>query len=273
MVEVDRILACRDYNLRSWSRLSARDDVHTRAWLEGFDPLFTVYLRLRNRRITSRKEFYETAFVLDRLSDILAETTSLYEMGAGHGMLGTFACILHPGLRRVVHVDRRRAACYDRVLESSAKVFPYVKRRVRFKNASLHSLASLKPGALVLGVHCCGALTDRVAEAARAVHSPFVVMPCCESRSLLMHHGEKDSLRGEDIADAVNVQRVERWRQWGYRVEERRVPERVTARNRLFVATLDQRVASPCLSETPGANAAASVLLGHARHGSDRRAF
>ena len=41
-MDVDRILERPDYNLRSKSRLSARDDEPSRVWLDGPDPLYAI---------------------------------------------------------------------------------------------------------------------------------------------------------------------------------------------------------------------------------------
>lgn len=233
---VDDVLSLGGYNLRSESRLSARDDLQARHWLGAWDPLWEVYLRMRNRRITSRKEFYESAFVVERLGDVLSEFPIVYDLGAGHGMVGLFAAISHPSsIAQVIHIDTRRSPCFDRVREAVALDRPWIKRRSVFKQASVDGLSSVPPEALLVGVHCCGDLTDRVAEAAMEAGAAFVVVPCCESRRQLPEGPERDGPRGDEVAVRVNARRVRRWRGWGYEVEEREVPAAVTDRGRLFV--------------------------------------
>jgi len=233
-MDVDRILQTEGYNLRSVSRLAVRDDTWARIWLEGMDHLYAIYHLLRNTRIVSRKEFYETAFVLDRLTEELREATSLWELGAGHGMLGQFACVLHRGLSETVLVDRRQPPSYERIRERVALAYPFVKTRTRFVEGEIDDALGIPKTGLVVGVHACGALTDRVAETARHSGANFAVVPCCESRHQLPDHIRQSTPRGE-TEDTVNLWRVKRWRSWGYDVEERAIPIEVTARTRLFV--------------------------------------
>ena len=233
-MDIDRILEHGDYNLRSPSHLSARDMPRVLTWLRTDEPIFGVLLRLHKQRAARRKEVYETLFVLDRLAPELRRARSICDVGAGHGLVGLFAAILHPHLQRVVHVDRRRPLCYDKALELLALDRPWLKRRARYLERPLDDLAALPPADLVVGVHCCGALTDEVARLARVDGRPFAVMPCCESRKLLPEGVE---LTGEAIAARVLADRVARWRGWGYGVTERTIPARVTARPRVLVAT------------------------------------
>lgn len=233
-MDVDRILAHPEYNIGSRSKLAARDDPWARVWLDGLDPLYEAYWRIRNRRIIPRKEFYETAFVLDRVADVLAGRPYLIEMAAGHGMLGLFAVLLHPSLRQVVHVDLCRPLSHDRILEQLATRYPYLKRQSRFITRSIEDLGPLPRGALVMGVHCCGGLTDRVVELAREARSDFVVVPCCESYHQLPR-GTRRDLGHEGLPTRLAEIRRERWTGWGYGIEERRLPAAVTGKGRVMI--------------------------------------
>lgn len=231
----DRILAHPSYNLRSTSRLSARDDPWIPLWLPREHPLNRAYRKMRNQRLVPRKEFFESVFVLDRLRDWLEEAPPvLYDLGAGHGMVGMFAALVAPGrVRRVVTVDRREPLSHSRVRELLALDAPWVKTRTRFHRGRLSRLPPLAPDGWVVAVHCCGQLTDQVAKAAASASIPFAVVPCCESRGNLPDPAEE--LPGPLVAERVNAARLERWRRWGYEVEERRLPEQVTDRPRMFL--------------------------------------
>lgn len=233
-MDVDRILDHPEYNLRSTSRLAARDDRFTRAWLDGRDPLYEVYQLLRNRRVALRKEFYETAFVLDRLAPELSAAAELWELGAGHGMLGVFACILHRQLCRATLVDRRRPPSYERMREQVALKYPFVKIRTRFIEGRVDDALEIPATALVVGVHACGPLTDVVAETARQAGAAFAVVPCCEARRMLPWPLSRSVPPGQ-VAEALSELRCQRWRAWGYEVEERSLPHAVTARGRVLI--------------------------------------
>ena len=239
-MDVDRALTIpASYDLRSRHHLSWEDTPHLRAWLDGKDVLYGAVMRLWDGRIVRRKELYETAFTLDRLDGELRRATALCELGAGHGLFGLFAALLHPHLRRVHLVDRRRPICYDRALEGLAAAHPFLKTRVAFTERRVVDLTRLPRAAYVVGVHCCGPLTDHAAALAQSGGLDFAVVPCCESRKLLPTGGDIKSPRddsGAEIARLVNERRLATWRSWGYTVEEREIPPRVTGRTRLFVA-------------------------------------
>ena len=56
-MQPDRLLAHSGYNLRSTSRLSARDDEWMPLWLPGAHRLSIAYRKMRNQRLVPRKEF------------------------------------------------------------------------------------------------------------------------------------------------------------------------------------------------------------------------
>lgn len=232
-VNVDQILQHPEYNLRSKSRLSARDDTPARIWLDGPDPLYAIYFRLRKRRVARRKEFYEAAFLLDRLAPELHAAHTVYEMAAGHGMFGMFAAVMYRNLTRVLHVDSRRPQSYGRMLEYISGEYPFIKLRSRYHEATIAEGPPIPPGALVVGLHCCGVLTDQVVTRARAAGAAFAVVPCCENRCLLP--GDQSVVKGSDIPRVVNDMRAERWQSWGYDIEERELPRAVTECRRILI--------------------------------------
>jgi len=230
------LAAAGPYDLHSRQHLGAKDLPPAGAWLDRAHPLFGAFLAFHNQRTVRRKELYETLFALHRLAPELARAEALCELSAGHGLFGLLAALLLPDLRGVIQADRREPDCYEKVRERLAARWPYVKVRTRFVRRRLVDLTATPRGVLVVAVHACGELTDQVAALARAAEAPFAVVPCCEGR-LLLDREERAAVRGEDIPAIVNERRIARWRAWGYEVEERRLPEQVTERPRLLVAT------------------------------------
>jgi hypothetical protein len=244
-MDPDRILAHEGYNLRSTSRLSARDEPWLPAWLSGRHPLNRAFRKMRDEGRINRKEFYETVFVLDRLRDWLQVAPPvLYDFGAGHGLVGMLAAMLAPGrVREVVPVDRREPRSHERLREALALVAPWVKVRTRYCESKLGELPRLRSEAWGVAVHACGGLTDQVAKVSAAASIPFVVVPCCESKGCLPDPENRES--GLPVAERVNAARLERWRSWGYSVEERALPLRVTARTRMFLCRPDRATTAP----------------------------
>ena len=236
-MSIDDILRYPEYDLHSRHHVGEKDLVYARKWLAGDDPRFEALFELRRLRITRRKELYETLWTLDRLAPELRRARTVVELGAGHGLFGLIAVLLHPQLRSVLAIDKRQPLCYERARELLAAVHPHVKCRTRYARGLLPSMTGLPRADFVVGVHCCGALTDHLARLAHEARRPFAVVPCCEGRKLLPAPLRGTAVPGDDIPDIVNAERLARWRSWGYEVEERRLPTAVTDRPRLLVAS------------------------------------
>lgn len=231
---VDRVCDLPDYNLRSKHRLGACDALPAFSWLPPGHLIADAFLRLYRQKLPTRKEFYESLFAIDRLEPELSRARIIYEIGAGHGMFGIFAALVFPNIERVYALDRIIPPSRDGILERLAVDHPWLKTKARVIEAPLGDVLPPRD-ALLVGIHACGTLTDRLAEMARRVHAPFAVVPCCEERTQLPKE-LRGSVPSEAIADSVNALRLERWRSWGYALEERALPARVTGRNRIFVA-------------------------------------
>ena len=150
-MQVDLILEHPEYRLQSRSRLSARDDEYKRVWMDGREPLYVIFRRIRNLRIAVRKEYYEAAFLLDRIAPELRRARSVYEIAAGHGMFGMFAAAMFRNLERVIHVDLVRPQSYERILEQVALDYPFVKPRSEYHEAPAGEGPPVPAGSLVVG--------------------------------------------------------------------------------------------------------------------------
>lgn len=233
---IDQVLGLDpDYNLRSRHPIGFRDAPIARAWLPRSDPRWRIFLRLVRGKVCCRKELYESLFVIDRLAPQLARATMLVDVAAGHGMLAMFAAILHRNLRRVVCIDKTKPKSHEVLLERLSLDEPWLKTRLTYLERPIGGLR-VPSNALVVGVHCCGALTDEVAGMAARSGAPFAVVPCCEPRALLPPD-ERARVPGQRIPEAVNARRLQAWRASGYEVSEAALPLAVTARPRVFFAT------------------------------------
>jgi hypothetical protein len=86
---------------------------------------------------------------------------------------------------------------------------------------------------LVVSVHACGELTDRVLDLAIAARARLAVLPCCHD----LASGAGAELRGWlDGPLAMDVARAERLKAAGYRVMTQTIPAEITPQNRLLLA-------------------------------------
>ncbi len=121
---------------------------------------------------------------------------------------------------------------------------------------------------LIVGVHCCGTLSDSILDIAISSRSPLALVPCCHTKKSLpkkyQHNNEKikklladdakkqQKLRNEirdgdtdeqdnppstSLTDYIDRCRIQKLIDAGYDVEEERIPSVITPKNRIIVAT------------------------------------
>ena len=165
------------------------------------------------------------------------------------------------------------------------------KRRVPFKRwhwveGDICQNISADSSTLIVGVHCCGTLSDTILDIAIASRSPLALVPCCHTKKSLpkQYHnnnekikkllaedakkqqklrkesGEGDADEPEDppstsLTDYVDRCRIQKLIDAGYDVEEERIPSVITPKNRIIVATpplpkdIVEEVVDPTISE------------------------
>lgn len=178
-----------------------------------------------------RKELYEAWEVARRVRRRF-RGGRVVDLACGHGLLAHLLVLLDDTTPEALAVDRAVPESAGRLAASLADSWPRLAGRVRFDERDL-SKVLLGPGDLVVSVHACGALTDRVLEGATAAGARVAVLPCCHD------------LRGADLGGlegwldgtlAVDVNRAARVRARGYRVWTQQIPSAVTPKNRLLLA-------------------------------------
>ncbi len=128
-------------------------------------------------------------------------------------------------------MDRRVPASASRLAACLRETWPRLEGRVRRVQAEVQEFA-LHPDDLVVSVHACGGLTDRILQRALSVGARVAVLPCCHD--LRDHDG--GVLRGWlDGALAQDIARATRLRQAGYEVYTGRIPGDITPKNRLLL--------------------------------------
>ena len=97
----------------------------------------------------------------------------------------------------------------------------------------------VREGDFIVSCHACGKLTDYVLDRAIAASAEVAVLPCCQATAI----GDAGGLSGWlDPALAIDVTRAARLRAHGYRVHTQKIPEAMTAKNRLLFG---ERIARP----------------------------
>ncbi len=177
-----------------------------------------------------RKELYEAWEVARRVRRRF-RGGRVVDLASGHGLLAHLLLLLDDSSREAVAVDRRIPASASRLATCLRETWPRLEGRVRRVQVEVQEFA-LDRDDLVVSVHACGGLTDRILQRAVSVGARVAVLPCCHD---LRQHDD-DGLGGWlDGALAQDVARATRLRQAGYDVYTGRIPSDITPRNRLLL--------------------------------------
>jgi hypothetical protein len=177
-----------------------------------------------------RKELFESWEVAKRAARKL-RGKRVVDLCCGHALVGQLMLLLVPSMEEVLAVDKRLPVSAAKVTSALAAQWPRLRGRVTLKEMRLVDVRLLADDVAV-SCHGCGALTDRVLDLAIDARVPVAVLPCCQATAT----GDAGGLSGWlEPALAIDVTRAARLREEGFRVSTQRIPEAVTAKNRLLI--------------------------------------
>lgn len=178
-----------------------------------------------------RRELFE-AWETARRTRRLLRGYRIVDVAGGHGMLAHLLLLLDDSSPSAVVVDPAVPPSHRAIAAAFADGWPRLAGRVRYAPQPLDRFA-IRAGDLVVSCHACGALTDRVLEAAMAARTPVVVLPCCHDFATC----DRGPLAGwMDGVLAIDAVRALRLQQAGYDVRTQTLPREITAKNRLLLA-------------------------------------
>jgi SAM-dependent methyltransferase len=182
-----------------------------------------------------RKELYESWEVARRVRR-RCRGGRVVDLACGHGLLAQLLVLLDDTTREALAVDRSIPASARKLAASLEESWPRLAGRVRFVEGELEEVP-LYPDDLVVSVHACGGLTDRVLDRATAVGARVAVLPCCHDLDGADRGGPNCWLGGwVDGPLAMDIQRAVRVRSRGYRVFTQQIPSDITPKSRLLIA-------------------------------------
>ena len=179
-----------------------------------------------------RKELYEAWEVARRVRRVF-RGGRIIDLAAGHGLLAQILVILDDSSPAAIAVDSLFPASCATLHEALSRTWPQLRSRVTFEARSLDSI-ELDADDLVVSSHACGALTDLVIDRAIAARARVAVLPCCH----VFKANDQRTLSGwVDGALAIDIMRAVKLEQHGYHVRTQTIPDSVTPKNRLLLAT------------------------------------
>lgn len=178
-----------------------------------------------------RKELFEAWEVARRVRRRF-RGGRVVDLACGHGLLAQLLLVLDDTSACAVAVDRRLPESASKLAAALVEAWPRLEGRVRFVAGEIEEEA-LTGDDLVVSVHACGSLTDRVLGAAVAAGARVAVLPCCHD----VGGADLGGIEGwVDPALAQDIQRAAGLRSRGYRVFTQSIPVDITPKNRLLIS-------------------------------------
>ncbi len=174
-----------------------------------------------------RKELYESWEFAKRVRRRF-RSGRILEIASGHGLLAACLLYLEPGFAGARCVEPRPPPSLGRLRGTLGERWPRLVAGIEDIAGGLEDVR-IGEDELVVSVHACGRLTDRIIDAALAARAPLALMPCC-------HKGDTGQLEGWLPAPlAIDVVRAGRLRAAGYRVHTATIPAEITPQNRILL--------------------------------------
>jgi hypothetical protein len=216
------------------------------------DTLFDVVGRVVSEAdCLPRKELLESWAVASRVRRRVRGRPIL-DLAAGHGLVAWLLLLLDPTAPGARCVDRRKPPSAARLEAALVARWPRLAGRVLWQLGARGDLrrVTARPDELVVAVHACGSLTDRVLDAALAARAAVAVLPCCHGGALERRDtaGLEAWMEGSLAVDAVRALRL---RAAGYRLHLQTIPATITPQNRLLVGVPAAPAAGPQAAPRP----------------------
>jgi hypothetical protein len=179
-----------------------------------------------------RKELFESWEVARRVRRLL-RGGRVIDLAAGHGLLAQILLLLDDSSPEALAVDARLPASAMTLHAELTRTWPRLAGRVTFLEQEIETVP-IASGDLVVSIHACGILTDRVLARASAAGARVAVLPCCHDADA----SDTGELEGwVDPAVAIDVVRARNLAASGYRVRTQTIPAEITPQNRLLIGT------------------------------------
>ncbi len=183
-----------------------------------------------------RKELYE-AWEVGRRVRRWCRGGRVLDVAGGHGLLAHVMLLLDDASPQALVVDPAPPASAAALHEAFVAEWPRLQGRVA-RIAEDISHVSLEATDLVVSSHACGALTDRILDAAVAASARVAVLPCCHD----LARCDAGPLAGWlDGPMAIDAMRAMSLASRGYRTRTQLIPKAITPKNRLLIGIPRER--------------------------------
>jgi hypothetical protein len=202
-----------------------------------------------------RKELFEAWAMALYVHNHFPKERRIADLACGHGLL-SWALIylddhyqmkqqggadenLQP--RSAVCIEKRMPFSVEKLQAAMTAKWPGFNGRWDYVESHLERIVA-SPSTLLVGVHCCAALSDRVIDLSIAANAPLALVPCCHTHKCLTQDQKKNVrsiLKAQNctLAEFIDSNRVKRLKDAGFDVQEQLIPSVITPKNRIILAT------------------------------------
>jgi hypothetical protein len=177
-----------------------------------------------------RKELYESWEVARRVRRRM-RGGRVVELAAGHGLVAWLLLLLDDSSERALAIDTSEPPSARTLASAITAEWPRLRGRMERRTVRLEEVV-LGADDLVVSVHACGALTDRVLSLVVEASARVAVLPCCHDAQTCDAGGLLGFL---SLPLAVDATRVARLRAAGLDVHTQTIPAEITPHNRLIL--------------------------------------
>lgn len=201
--------------------------------------------RLSRKELWENREFY--AQTLDFLCGYFRSVVldHLLDIGGGHGLI-SLLWLAHGTARTASIVDRRRPRSHEVLCARFREVVEFHPPEFRQQRLDQVGSLALPDRTALVGVHCCGTLTEALIELALRLEKPFAVLPCCHGG------GEKDRAfidllkavahrKGLSYFDVYDLVRLGLVRAAGWKVGFATISPHISPRNNILLGCPPRR--------------------------------
>ena len=177
-----------------------------------------------------RKELYEAWEVARRVRR-WCRGGRVLDVAGGHGLLAHVMLLLDDASPQALVIDPAPPPSAAALHDAFVIEWPRLQGRVA-RIAGDISHVTLEATDLVVSSHACGALTDRILDAAVAASARVAVLPCCHD----LARCDAGPLAGWlDGPMAIDAMRAMSLASRGYRTRTQLIPRAITPKNRLLI--------------------------------------
>jgi len=139
--------------------------------------------------------------------------------------------------KTAICVDVNMPKAADIVAAAMVEHFPQLEHCVDYVEAKLETIIP-SSSTMIVGVHCCALLSDKVVTLALTANAPLILVPCCHSKKSLTANAEKALLKtkGFNVTEYIDQKRMNSLRAAHFEVQDAILPCVIPPKNKIIIA-------------------------------------